>query len=410
MSNKSGALSPQAVAIVVSGCVIVLVSFGMRSSYGVFLPDMSESMGWGREVLALSLAIQNLMWGVAQPFAGALAERYGAGKVLVASALLYCAGLYLSAQGYSELVTHMSAGFFVGIATAGTGFGVILSMVGRAVPAGKRSFWLGVVTAAGSGGQLFVVPIAAEMLNYFDWSSTLTIFAFLVLIIIPAAWFLRGSVEESGDDVQSSTFGRTMKEASRHSGFLLLTSGFFVCGFHVAFIGVHFPAYVKDLGFSVQLGAIALSVVGGANIIGSLLSGYLGGIYSKKYLLSFLYLSRAATFTIFLVTPPSVTSIMIFSVVIGLLWLSTVPLTSGLVAQIFGPRYMGTLFGVVFFSHQVGSFLGVWLGGRFRDLYGSYDIIWWSGVVLGVVAAILHWPIKEEAFDWSKSNGKAEQG
>ncbi len=198
-----------------------------------------------------------------------------------------------------------------------------------------------------------------------------------------------------------------MKEASRHSGFLLLTSGFFVCGFHVAFIGVHFPAYVKDLGYSVQLGALALAVVGGANIIGSLMSGYLGGIYSKKYLLSFLYLARAVTFTIFLLTPPTVVSIMIFAVVIGLLWLSTVPLTSGLVAQIFGPRYMGTLFGIVFFSHQIGSFLGVWLGGRFRDLYGSYDIIWWSGVVLGIVAAILHWPIKEEAFDWNKAETTA---
>ena len=406
MSTKSTAITPQAMAIVIAGCVIVLISFGIRGSYAVFLPDMSEAMGWGREVLALSLAIQNLMWGAAQPFAGAFAERYGAGKVLVGSILLYSLGLYLTAQGYSEMVTHISTGFFVGIATAGTGFGVILSMVGRAVPAEKRTFWLGVVTAAGSGGQLLMVPFAGQLLRQLDWSGSLLFFAAMVLILLPAAWFLRGGAEDNPVDSQSSTFGRTMKEASRHSGFLLLTSGFFVCGFHVSFIGVHFPAYVKDLGYSVQLGAIALSVVGGANIIGSLLSGYLGGIYSKKYLLSSLYLARAVAFTIFLVTPPSVTSIMIFSVVIGFLWLSTVPLTSGLVAQIFGPRYMGTLFGVVFFSHQIGSFLGVWLGGRFRDLYGSYDIIWWSGVVLGVIAAILHWPIKEEAFDWSKVEAK----
>ncbi|MDA9008732.1 MFS transporter [Alphaproteobacteria bacterium] len=351
MTEKSAALTPQAMAIVIAGCVTVLISFGIRSSYGVFLPDMSEAMGWGREVLALSLAIQNLMWGLAQPFAGALAERYGSGKVLVGSAILYSIGLYLSAQGYSEMATHMSAGFFVGIATAGTGFGVILSMVGRAVPANRRTFWLGVVTAAGSGGQLFVVPLAGQLLKQLDWSGSLLVFSVLVLLVIPAAWFLRSGADSTVPDEQSSTFGRTMREASRHSGFLLLTSGFFVCGFHVAFIGVHFPAYVKDLGYSVQLGALALAMVGGANIVGSLMAGYLGGIYSKKYLLSFLHLARAVTFTIFLLTPPSVYSIMIFAVVIGFLWLSTVPLTSGLVAQIFGPRYMGTLFGIVFFSH-----------------------------------------------------------
>jgi predicted MFS family arabinose efflux permease len=381
--------------VIGAGCLLALLSFGIRSSFGLFLAPMSADFGWGREVFAVAIAIQNLLWGLSQPVAGALADRYGSGRVLTVGALIYALGLFLMADASTPGMLTLSAGLLVGIGVAGASFAIVLAAFARLMPADKRSWALGIGTAAGSAGQFFMVPLGQGFISAYGWSMALTLFGGIALIMVPCAAALAGRSEHGGQFHQS--VGGALKEAFKHPSYNLLTLGFFVCGFHVAFIQTHLPAYITDMGLDAGLAAWALALVGGANIIGALTSGMLGGRYSKKYLLSALYFGRAVAIALFVLLPISNASVLIFSFVIGLLWLSTVPLTSGLVAQFFGTRHMAMLFGIVFFSHQVGAFLGVWLGGYFFDATGSYDLVWWGSVALGLLAAAVHWPIREAA-------------
>jgi predicted MFS family arabinose efflux permease len=391
----SQGFSRAAVSAIACGAFIVLLSFGIRSSFGLFLQPMSLDLGWGREVFALAIAIQNLLWGLSQPFVGAIADKWGTARTILGGGLLYIVGVYLMSTTSSPAELYFSAGVLVGLGLSGTGFGVVLAAVGRSVPAERRSVALGITTAVGSLGQFLLPPIGQAFLSTYGWQSALALLAFGSIAMVFAAGGLRGRVETSGQRQQ--TIREALSEAGHHSGFLYLTAGFFVCGWHVAFIAVHLPAYLADGGIPTEVAAWCLALVGLFNVVGSYVAGVLGGRLSKKYCLSFLYLTRSVVILAFIMAPLSVGSALLFSALMGLLWLSTVPLTSGLVAQIFGPRYMATLFGIVFLSHQIGSFLGIWLGGYLYDRYGSYDLIWWLSIALGLVAALLHWPIDERA-------------
>lgn len=379
--------------IIAAGCLLALLSFGIRASFGLFLAPMSGDFGWGREVFAIAIAVQNLLWGVCQPIAGAFADRYGSARVLAGGALVYAAGLFLMANASTPGMLTLSSGVLVGIGVAGASFAIVLAAFARLMPEDKRSWALGLGTAAGSAGQFFVVPLGQAFISAYGWSMALTIFGFMALVMVPLAATLTGRAD-SGGAFQQST-GDALKEAFKHPSYNLLTLGFFVCGFHVAFIQVHLPPYITDMGLDAGLAAWALAIVGGANIVGAYTSGLLGGRFSKKYLLSALYFARAVVIALFVLLPVSSASVLVFAGAIGLLWLSTVPLTSGLVAQFFGTRHMAMLFGIVFFSHQVGAFLGVWLGGYLFDATGSYDLVWWISVALGLLAAAVHWPIRE---------------
>lgn len=382
--------------IILAGCAITIVTFGTRAGFGLWLEPMSTQFGWGRETFALSMAIQNLVWGLAQPFAGALADRYGCGRVLVGGAVLYAAGVAAMAYSTTPLMLHLSAGVLIGFSLSGASFAIVLAAFGRMVPEEKRSRALGIGTAAGSMGQFLLVPVSQLLLEALGWQNALFVLSAFPLLVIPLAMALVGKPKHTGAGPEQS-LGAAIREASRHRGYWLLVTGFFVCGFHVAFIQVHLPAHITDLGMDASIGAWALSMVGLFNIVGAYYSGVLGGRFSKKHLLSLLYASRAVVITIYVMIPATVTTTLVFSAFMGLLWLSTVPLTSGIVAQIFGPRYMGMLFGFVFFSHQLGAFFGVWLGGKLYDATGSYDVVWWLSVVLAVLAALIHLPIDEKS-------------
>jgi predicted MFS family arabinose efflux permease len=388
-------LSRTAVLAIACGSFIVLLSFGIRSGFGLFLQPMSLDLGWGREVFAFALALQNLLWGASQPFVGAIADKWGTGRTVIGGGLLYALGVYLMSTTSSPPELYFSAGVLIGLGLSGTGFGVVLAAVGRAVPAERRSAALGLTTAIGSLGQFLMPPIGQAFLAAYGWSTALVLLALGSFAMVFAAGGLRGRVDASGQGEQ--TIRQALAEAGHHPGFLYLTAGFFVCGWHVAFIAVHLPAYLADGGISTEVAAWCLALIGLFNVIGSYTAGILGGRLSKKYCLSSLYLARSVVILAFIMVPLSVASALLFAAAMGLLWLSTVPLTSGLVAQIFGPRYMGTLFGIVFFGHQVGSFLGVWLGGYLYDAYGSYDLVWWLSIALGLIATLLHWPIDERA-------------
>ena len=379
--------------IVAAGCAVSLISFGVRSGFGVFLEPMSGDLGWGREIFALAIAIQNLLWGVCQPVAGAIADRYGSARVLSVGAVVYAIGLFLMAEVSSPAMLHLSAGLLIGMGVAGASFAIVLAAFGRMVPEERRSWALGIGTAAGSLGQFTVVPLGQAFLGAYGWSTALVLLGFMVLLVIPCSTVLAGKPGTATGRRQS--FGEALREAAGHRGYWLLIAGFFVCGFHVAFIQTHLPAYIADAGLDPELGAWAIAVVGGANLVGAYTAGVMGGRRSKKAILSWLYFGRAVAIGGFMLLPMTPTVVLAFAFVIGLLWLSTVPLTSGLVAQFFGPRYMATLFGVVFFSHQVGAFLGVWMGGYVFDRAGSYDLVWWVGIGLGLFAALVHLPIDE---------------
>jgi predicted MFS family arabinose efflux permease len=382
--------------ILFCGSMVVLLTMGLRISFGLFLKPMSAEFGWGREIFAFAMAIQALLLGVFQPFIGAVADKWGAGRVIAAGSVLYALGLYIMSVSSSPLQLYLGAGVLTALGISSAGLGVVLGVVGRITPPNRRSMALGIITAAGSVGQLLVVPMGQAFLTLFGWSKAFQLFGLITLVMIPLAVALR-SEGNATKDIHEQQLGEALVEASRHRGFWFLTAGFFVCGFHVTFISVHLPAYLTDAGLAAELGAYCLSLIGLFNIFGSITSGVLGGKLSKKFLLSGLYLIRAVVFLIFIIVPLTPWSALTFSSVIGFLWLSTVPLTSGLVAQIFGPRYMTMLFGIVFLSHQVGSFIGVWLGGYLYDTTGSYTAIWWLSVALGVVAATLHLPINEQA-------------
>jgi predicted MFS family arabinose efflux permease len=387
--------------VLIAGAIVVLLVFGLRASFALFLKPMSLDLGWGREVFALAMATQNLMWGVAQPFASAIAEKWGAGRVIAAGGIMYGAGIYLMAHATDPLTLNLSAGVLLGMAQAGGGLAVVLGSVGRILPANRRTFGLGVITAAGAAGQFTIVPFGQMLLsNGIEWLPALLILASSAVIIVLCGIPLAGKpdIRSAATTVITADPGLSaaLRQAANHRGYWLLTLGFFVCGFHVAFVGVHLPAYLTDVGMSGDWGAWSLALIGLFNVIGSFVAGMLGDKYRKKNLLSILYLLRSLVIVVFIMMPVTPVSVMLFSASLGLLWLSTVPLTSGLVAQMFGTRYMGTLFGIVFLNHQIGSFLGVWLGGYFFDTTGSYMPVWWAGVALGIIAALVHWPIRDE--------------
>ena len=388
-------LSRAAVMAIACGAFILLLSFGIRSNFGLFLQPMSLEFGWGREVFALAMAIQNLLWGISQPFVGAIADKWGTARTVVGGGLLYALGVYLMSTTASPPELYFSGGVLIGLALSGTSFGVVLAAVGRSVPPERRSVALGITTAVGSLGQFLLPPIGQAFLSAYGWQTALLLLALGSLAMVLAAGGVRGRMATLAHGEQ--TIREALEEARRHSGYLYLTAGFFVCGWHVAFIAVHLPAYLADGGLSTEIAAWCLALVGLCNVIGSYVAGVLGGRFSKRYCLSALYAARSVLILAFIALPLSAASALTFSALIGLLWLSTVPPTSGLVAQIFGPRYMATLFGIVFLSHQIGSFLGIWLGGYLYDAYGSYDVIWWLSIALGLVAALLHWPIDERA-------------
>ena len=381
-----------ATIVLLAACTVLLVSVGLRSSLGLFLHPISHDLGFGRSIFAFAIALQNLIWGASQPFAGALADRYGTARMVAIGSILYGAGLLLMSQASDLTTLTLSAGFLVGLGLSGT-FTLVLAAMARAVAPEKRSWALGLGTAAGSLGQFIWVPAGQAFLQNYGWSIALVLLGLGAFVMTPLAAALAGKSDLTA--VREQSLGQALREAARHPGYRYLNGGFFVCGFHVAFIATHLPAYLIDQGLDSRVGAWALALIGLFNIVGSYTAGVLGGRLSKKYLLSIIYTSRAIAIAAFVLVPVSTFSTLAFAAAIGLLWLSTVPLTTGLVGQIFGTRYLAILFGIVFFSHQIGAFLGIWLGGVAFDATGSYAAVWWGGVALGVVSALLHWPIDE---------------
>ena len=399
---------PLITPVLVAGCLIVMVGFAIRASFGVFQIPVAEEFGWPRAEFSLAIAIQNLAWGFGQPLFAAMAEKVGDRKAIVLGALAYAAGLVLSAGATSPL-QHQMLEILVGFGIAGTGFGVILAVVGRAASDENRSMALAVATAAGSAGQVFGAPMAEILLGYMTWQSVFIVFAGLILATLLVLPMMRSPAPASTAEWQDS-MGRVLGRAIRDPSYTLIFLGFFSCGYQLAFITAHFPAFVTEMcapiaaggvlaGMGITttsgLGAVAISIIGLANIAGTLAAGWAGKRFSRKYLLAGIYTGRTLAAAWFILTPMTPATVLIFSGVMGSLWLATVPLTSGLVAHLYGLRYMGTLYGIVFFSHQLGSFMGVWLGGRMYDAYGSYEAVWWVGVGVGALSAIVHLPIRE---------------
>ena len=384
--------------IIISGSLIAMLTFGPRSAMGLLqLPILSDT-GWDRTSFGLALAIQNLFWGLGQPFFGAFADRYGTGRVLVLSGIIYAGGLLIMTLTSSDYWLYL-AGMLTGLGVASGSFGIVLSAFARNVTPQQRSMAFGIGTAAGSLGMFLFAPLSQGLISALGWKATLVVMAALMLLIPLLAYPLRGNAS-SGSQPSGGleqTMGQALRQAFVHKSYLLLVSGFFVCGFQVAFITAHFPAYLGDIGIDARYAVIALALIGLFNIIGSLASGFIGQRYSKPMFLSLIYIARGIAISLFLLLPQTPASVIVFAVVMGLLWLSTVPPTNALVAIMFGTRHLGLLGGMVFLSHQIGSFLGVWLGGYLRDVTGSYDEVWWLGVALAFFAALVHWPIREAA-------------
>lgn len=379
--------------ILLGASLILALSLGIRHGFGLFLPPMSAEFGWGREVFAFAIALQNLIWGLTQPFTGALADRYGAKRTVIVGGVLYAIGLGCMGLADSPLSLSLSAGLLIGIGLSGTSFSVILGAVGRAVPMEKRSMAMGIAAAAGSFGQFAMLPGTLGLLSWLGWSVALMALGLLVALIVPLAAMLKDTpLPLTG---QEQTLSEALREACSHSGFWLLALGFFVCGFQVVFIGVHLPAYLVDQHLPALVGTTVLALVGLFNIFGTYIAGWLGGRMSKPRLLSALYLARAVVIVAFLMTPLTVWSAYAFGVAMGLLWLSTVPLTNGTVATLFGVRNLSMLGGIVFLFHQLGAFLGGWMGGYLYDHTGSYDLVWQIAVLLSLLAAALNWPVRE---------------
>jgi len=385
--------SRQLVAILICGSIIVMLSMGIRHGFGLFLRPMSVEFGWNREAFSFALAIQNLLWGLSQPFAGMIADRYGAAKALIAGSLLYAAGLVLMTASSTPFMFSMSAGVLIGLALSGCTYSVIFGVVGRNFPEQKRSQALGLIAAAGSLGMFSMVPAEQWLIDGVGWSQALLLLAAASCLIAPLAVGLREKRHVAAANQQ--TIVQALREAFAYPSFWLLTSGFFVCGFQVVFIGVHLPSFLRDQQLSSGVAVTALALIGLFNVFGTITAGWLGARYTKKYLLSGIYALRSVAIVILLALPITPLSVYLFASAIGFLWLSTVPLTNGVVAHIFGVRYLSMLSGFVFLSHQIGSFFGVWLGGMLYDRTGSYHVVWMIAVALGVFAAIINWPIRE---------------
>ena len=401
--------APLMTPVLIAGCFILMLGFAIRASFGVFQIPIAEEFGWARAEFSLAIAIQNLAWGIGQPLFGAVAERFGDRKAIVAGALMYAAGLVLSAwaitPGQMQLLEIL-----VGFGIAGTGFGVVLAIVGRAASAENRSMALGIATAAGSAGQVIGAPVAEFLLQSYSWQEVFLILAAVILSSLFALPFIRSPKVATKAELEES-MGVVLKRAFKDPSYTLIFLGFFSCGYQLAFITAHFPAFVTELcgpidpgsmiaGMGITttsaLGAVSIATIGLFNIAGTILAGWLGKRYTKKYLLAGIYTGRTIAAAVFILLPITPESVLIFSAVMGALWLATVPLTSGLVAHLYGLRYMGTLYGVVFLSHQIGGFLGVWLGGMMYDITGGYTLVWWIGVGVGAFSAIVHLPVREK--------------
>lgn len=397
--------------VLVVGCFIMMLGFAIRASFGVFQIPIGEEFGWPRAEFSLAIAIQNLAWGIGQPIFGAIAEKMGDRKAIILGALFYAAGLVLSSFAITP-GAHQFYEILVGFGIAGTGFGVILAMVGRATSDENRSMALGIATAAGSAGQVFGAPVAEFLLGFYTWQTVFVIFAAVMLLSLFALPLMKAPAATRNELEES--LGTVLKRAFKDPSYTMIFLGFFSCGYQLSFVTAHFPAFITEAcgaidpngmlaGIGVTttsaLGALSIALIGLANIGGTIYAGYLGKRYSKKYLLAAIYTGRTIAAAWFIMTPMTPGTVIIFSLTMGSLWLATVPLTSGLVAHIYGLRYMGTLYGIVFFSHQLGSFLGVWLGGRLYDITGDYTLVWWVGVGVGAFSAIVHLPVREKP--WS---------
>ncbi len=384
--------------ILICGCLIGAIGFGPRAALGLFLTPMSQANGWSREVFSLALAIQVIVWGTAQPFVGAIADRFGTFRVLATGAVLYCLGLALMAYSTTPAALNLTAGVLTGLGIAGSSFTLVIAAFSKLMPPHMRSLAFGAGTAAGSFGQFLFSPLAVGFIEWFGWQHALIAFGIITLSVIPLAAAVRSPPIDpnSVHEKRQQSLRHALAEAFGHRSYVLLVLGFFTCGFQLLFITVHLPAYLVDRGLSVDAGALALGTIGLFNIVGSITAGWLGNRMPKRYLLSIIYTLRSLAVVGFVTLPVTNASALIFGAVMGLLWLSTVPPTSSLVAIMFGTRWMATLFGFAFFSHQVGGFLGVWLGGLLYTATGSYDVIWWLSVVLGIISAIINLPIIEQ--------------
>jgi len=388
--------------VLTTGCVVAMVNFGIRSTFGHFTLPISEANLWPREIYSLALALQNLMWGVATPVAGMLADKYGPARVLMAGAVLYFIGMLIMASTGVPLLFHLGAGVIIGVGVALSSFGIVMAALGRIVPPEKRSWAFGIATASGSLGQYIFNPIAAAMISAYGWHTSLLVLAACTLLIIPFAVPLLVSNSTSAKTTAGETeltMRAAIAKAFGHRSYVLLTAGFFVCGFQIAFVTVHLPPYLAEHGISKEMAGFAMAAIGLFNVIGSYAAGIVGGRGGKRLPLSLIYVLRSVLVAGFILLPITPLTTMIFTSTLGLLWLSTVPLTMGLVTVMFGTRFMATLYGFVFLSHQIGSFLGVWLGGKLYDIYGTYDPVWWMGVALGLFAALVHLPIVEKRAD-----------
>ena len=401
--------TPLITPVLLAGCVVLMLSFAIRASFGMFQIPIAAEFGWARAEFSLAIAIQNLAWGIGQPLFGAVAERFGDRKAIIGGAVLYALGLVLSAYAVTP-GQHQILNIMIGFGIAGTGFGVVLAVVGRATSAENRSMALGIATAAGSAGQVFGAPLAEVLLQSYPWQTVFMIFAVIILSTLFALPFLRSAPAATKAELEES-LGTVLIRAMKDPSYTLIFLGFFSCGYQLAFITAHFPAFITDFcgaidpnsmlaGMGIKttsaLGAVSISIIGIFNIAGTLTAGWLGKRYTKKYLLAGVYTGRTIAAALFILLPITPASVLIFSAVMGALWLATVPLTSGLVAHIYGIRYMGTLYGLIFLSHQIGGFLGVWLGGKMFDLTGNYTLVWWIGVGVGAFSAIVHLPIREK--------------
>ena len=384
--------------IIVCGCLISMLTFGPRSTFGFFMQPMSREFAWGRDVFGLAVAFQNLLWGIGQPIAGAIADRFGAVRVISAGALLYAAGLIIMSHSSAPLSLDLSAGVLIGFGLSGASFNLVLSAFGKLMPPEWRGVALGAGTAAGSFGQFIFAPLGVGLIDSFGWQTALAIFACMMLLVLPLSLALatRPSATEQTAVTDQQTIRGALTEAFGHRSYVLLVLGFFTCGFQLAFITVHLPAYLVDRGVPIQLGSWVIAAIGLFNIIGSLSVGWLQNKLPKRYILSALYFIRAMTIVVFISFPITTFSAIAFGAVTGLMWLSSVPPTSSLIALMFGTRWLATLYGFAFFSHQVGGFLGVWLGGIVFEKFNSYTPIWWLSVLFGVLSALINLPIVEE--------------
>jgi MFS family permease len=385
--------------IILCGCLISLLGFGPRSSFGFFLTPMSQANGWGRDVFALAFAIQNLLWGIGQPFAGAVADRFGMVRVLTVGALLYAAGLALMTYTTSPIALQTTAGVLVGFGLSGCSFNLVIAAFGKLLPERYRMLAIGAGTAAGSFGQFLFAPFGVALIGSIGWQHALLVFSGMLLLIIPMAMALAtppSAPKTGGDIADSQSLMSALAEAFGHRSYVFLVLGFFTCGFQLAFITLHLPSYLIDRGLSATIGGWTLATIGLFNIIGSISVGWLSTLYPRRYLLALNYFLRAVFISAFVLLPASPVTTLLFGAVMGLLWLSTVPPTSGLVSLMFGTRWLATLYGFAFFSHQVGGFLGAFLGGVLYERTGSYDVVWWLAVMFGLLSAVLNLPIVEK--------------